>query len=111
MQPELKEKKMAKIAILTNFMDFNPGYSLTGIAKDQVIMLLRHGHKVNLFVNSNYNKDSGSPVSDEEIVKFGGDPKNYQMVDKIPFQNLTDYHSISTLSAEDKTSSMQQKRC
>lgn len=93
---------MAKIAILTNFMDFNPGYSLTGIVKDQVVMLLRQGHKVNLFVNSKYNKGSGDPVSEEEIVKLGGDLKNYQMVDKIPFQNLTDYRSITNLSSEDK---------
>lgn len=94
---------MAKIAILTNFMDFNPGYSLTGIVQDQVLMLLRHGHQVNLFVNSKYNKSSGDPVSEEEIVKLGGDPKNYQMVEKIPFQNLTDYNSIANISPEDKT--------
>jgi len=86
---------MAKIAILTNFMDFNPGYSLTGIVKDQVIMLLRNGHKVDLFVNSQYNMKSGVPVSEEEITKFGGDTKNYQMIQKIPFQNLTDYRLAS----------------
>ena len=93
---------MAKIAILTNFMDFNPGYSLTGIVKDQVIMLLRNGHKVDLFVNSQYNMKSGVPVSEEEITKFGGDTKNYQMIQKIPFQNLTDYKSINDVKPEDK---------
>jgi len=93
---------MAKIAILTNFMDFIPGYSLTGIVKDQVIMLLRQGHKVNLFVNDQYNWKSGVPVSEEEITKFGGDPANYEMIAKVPFQKLTDYKSIVNLTPEDK---------
>lgn len=92
---------MAKVAILTNFMDFNPGYSLTGIVKDQCYMLLRHGHKVTLFVNDQYNYNNGVPVEEEDVVRLGGDFSNYEMKAVIPFQNLTDYKSISDVSEED----------
>jgi len=83
-------------------MDFNPGYSLTGIVKDQVIMLLRYGHDVDLYVNDQYNFNSGDPVSKEEIEKFGGDTGKYKMVPKMPFQRLTDYKSINEVKADDK---------
>jgi hypothetical protein len=93
---------MAKVAILTNFMDFNAGYSLTGIVKDQVYMLLRQGHKVRLFVNDQYNHSSGDPIDKEDVVKLGGNPDDYELVPLIPFQRLTDYKSISNLSEDDK---------
>jgi len=93
---------MAKVAILTNFMDFSPGYSLTGIVKDQCYMLLRHGHEVTLFVNDQYNHSSGYPVEEADVVRLGGDFSKYEMKPVIPFQKLTDYKSINDVSAEDK---------
>lgn len=79
---------MLKIAILTNFMEFNPGYSLTGVVTDQAAMLKRHGHDVHVFVNEQYN---GDPV-DEGI----------SMHPSIPFAHLKDYTSIRDLTAEHK---------
>ena len=93
---------MAKVAILTNFMDFSPGYSLTGIVKDQCYMLLRHGHEVTLFVNDQYNHNSGYPVEEEDVVRLGVDFSRYEMKPVIPFQKLTYYKSINDVTEEDK---------
>jgi len=82
-------------------MDFNPGYSLTGIVKDQCYMLLRHGHEVTLFVNDKYNFDGGVPVEQADVERLGGDFSKYEMKPLIPFQNLTDYKSINDVSEED----------
>lgn len=77
-----------KIAILTNFMEFLPGYSLTGIVKDQVEMLTRFGHEVHLFVNAQYNGED-----------FPGDVR---LRKEIPFTHLIDYTSKKDISAEHK---------
>lgn len=89
-----KEANM-KIAILSNFMDFTPGYSLTGIVSDQVRMLSEHGHVVRVFVNEKY----GAP-------EFGGEkyprPHGCALEKKVPFAHLTDYRSMADLTPEHK---------
>ena len=85
---------MEKIAILTNHMDFNPGFSLTGIIQDQARMLAEYGHEVSVFVNSKYN---------------GEDIPGVNLVKKIPFTHLTDYQSINDLSKEHQAISKETK--
>lgn len=79
-----------KVAILTNMMDFNPGYSLTGIIKDQTIMLTRYGHDVHLFVNEQFNKTNLDDFSHVTVHQ------------SIPFAHLKDYTSIGQLSEDHK---------
>lgn len=71
-----------KIAILTNFMEFNPGNSLTGIVSDQIKMLRSNGHEVHLVVNSNYH----DPALDHDIHPI------------LPFFKLKDYRTSSNIS-------------
>ena len=77
-----------KIAILTAFMEFLPGYSLTGIVKDQAHMLARYGHEVHLFVNEKYN---GETFSDDVVLEK-----------KIPFAHLIDYTSKNDITDDHK---------
>jgi len=77
-----------KIAIMTTFQEFQPGYSLTGIVKDQVEMLARYDHEVHLFVNERYHGEDF--------------PGNVQLRKEIPFTHLKDYHSVRDLSDEHK---------
>ena len=83
---------MSNIAIMTNFMDFHPGYSLTGIVSDQITMLTKFGHNVHLFVNEQYN-----PQYDTDEIK---EKANFEK--SVPFTHLVDYTSESKLSAEHK---------
>lgn len=74
-----------KIAILTNFTSLNPGYSLTGIVKDQEKMMETvGGHDVDIFVNRNFNKDYLT--------------KNMRA--EMPDINLVDYQNKGDISAE-----------
>ena len=78
----------ARVAILTNFMEFNPGYSLTGIVLDQMRMLVQYGHEVHLFVNSQYYHPEDMPI---EGVQFHS---------SIPFAHLKDYRGEGELTEE-----------
>jgi len=80
---------MAKIAILTTFMKFDPWYSLTGIVKDQVRMLTEYGNEVFLFVNERFN-DSENQFN----------ISNCTLLKKIPFAHLKDYQSGQPLSED-----------
>jgi hypothetical protein len=80
---------MAKIAILTTFMKFDPWYSLTGIVKDQCRMLTEYGNEVFLFVNEQFNDQSNQFT----------DP-NIHLLKKIPFAHLHDYQSEEPLLVE-----------
>lgn len=77
-----------KIALLTTFNEFLPGYSLTGIVKDQARMLAEYGHEVHLFVNEKYN---GEKFSDDVILEK-----------KIPFTHLIDYQTKKDLTDDHK---------
>lgn len=78
-----------KIAILTNFMEYLPGNSLSGIIKDQVVMLKRYGHDVHLFVSEQYNSES-----------FDGDTVTLHK--QIPFTHQIDYTSKNDLTDDHK---------
>ncbi len=80
---------MSNVAILTNFMDFHPGYSLTGIVTDQCIMLDKWGHKVYLFVNEQYNPEYDTTLPAERLKV-------------VPFGHLKDYTSETQLTPEHK---------
>jgi len=92
-----------KIAILTNFMEFNPGYSLTGIVQDQIRMLCSHGHEVHLFVNDQFHgKGNFTALPEGDAEKYGLNEDNYQIRKLIPFSHLKDYKSISELTDDHK---------
>ena len=81
------------VAIFTNFMDFNPGYSLSGIVYEQALMLLKKDHKVFLFVNEQFNPkfntDSGLTSLIEQY------PNHFKILQKTKFMHLTDYKSLT----------------
>ena len=75
-----------KIAIITSFAEFNPGYSLTGIVEDQIAMLSAHGHEVHLFVREKFNR-----VTANERIRLA------ELHDTIPYMDLVDYKSEKDL--------------
>ena len=85
---------MSKVAILTNFAEFHPGYSLTGIVSDQARMLSRYGHEVYIYVTEHFSEKYPSP-KDAVIEK------------KIPARDLRDYRSQNEISADHRVMSGQ----
>jgi len=79
---------MERIAILTSFTEFNPGYSLTGIVRDQIRMLNEAGHEVTLFVCANYSDDKYQGPDDCNILKV------------MPKSALVDYQSVEDISSD-----------
>jgi hypothetical protein len=78
-----------RVAILTTFQDFNPGYSLTGIVTDQLRMLQEHGHEVDLYTCTQFNHSSLPP---------GIKVKNL-----IPFAHLIDYTTKKDITPDHMT--------
>jgi len=74
-----------RVAILTNHMEWNHGYSLTGIIQDQVDLLSQKGHNVILFVNEKFPWNS--QVSGARLRR-------------LPFSDLIDYTSKEDLTSE-----------
>lgn len=74
------------VAIISNFQEFNPGYSLTGIVLDQAKMLSDFGHDIRLLVCDNYH---GETFSDDVTL---------QKV--IPHSDLIDYTTRNDLTEE-----------
>lgn len=68
-----------RVCIITTFQEFLPGYSLTGIVKDQITMLLRNGHEVDLIVNEEY---------------YGEEIEGVNLVKGLPFIHLYDYMEL-----------------
>lgn len=81
--------KTKNVAILTNFMDFNASYSLSGIVIDQAHMLARYGHKVCIYVNEQYNPkyEKGCGLRDL-LTKY---PDLIKIVKATKFFHLVDY--------------------
>ncbi len=92
-----------RIAILTNMMEMNPGFSLTGIVQDQIRMLCSYDHEVHLFVNDQFHgKGNFSVLPEEDADKYGLNEDNYKVRKLIPFAHLTDYHSRNDISEDHK---------
>jgi len=81
---------MKKIAILTTFNEFMPGYSLTGLVADQARMLKAKGHKVTVFVSEKFNEKHPFPISGIEVREV------------IPSTDLIDYTTESAITDEHK---------
>jgi len=90
----------ATVAILTNFMEFNPGYSLTGIAQDQAKMLSDNGHPVKLFVNSSYK--IGNNDESQFTHNVSTELSHVELYRTIPFSHLIDYTSVKDFTEHHK---------
>ena len=74
-----------RIAILTAFSYFHPGYSLTGIVRDQAAMLAAYGHEVTVHVQERANLE-GCGILD--------------VIPDIPFSTLADYQCLTEVSQD-----------
>ena len=96
--PEIN--KLKTVAILTNFTDLNPGYSLTGIVLDQLRMLGMKGHKVVLFVNHNFFNPGYQDNGLDDIIKKY---PNISVAACLPSVPLIDYESVKDLTPTHRT--------
>lgn len=80
----------SRIAILTNFREFNPGYSLTGIVSDQCHMLAEYDHPVTLFVSERFS---------EKTHPFPG-IEGVTIKKVIPDGDLVDYRTRADISTD-----------
>lgn len=94
----------ATVAILTNFMDFNPGYSLSGIVVDQALMLLRNGHKVHVFVNEQFNDSYNDDARINTLLNNYSD--KFFIQKKTKFMHLTDYKTKESITQDHKMEAM-----
>lgn len=81
-----------KIAILTNFTEIHPGYSLSSLVCDQAVMLQEYDHEPEVFVCEGFRYHKS------EIPDAWKNPVIREVVPKFP---LTDYHSQADMG-EDK---------
>lgn len=88
------ERGAMRIGILTNFLEFHPGLSLTSIVRDQITMLSRYGHEVTVFVADKYTDHNWKLDARGE----------YTLRKVVPHPSLTDYAKIEQLSEEHKIS-------
>jgi len=86
---------MSNVAILTNFQDLNPGYSLSGIVLDQAQMLSKYGHKVTIYVCEQYNPKFEDQIPYSPYEKAEIKPR-------IPFGSLIDYQTKEKLTDDHK---------
>lgn len=80
-----------KVAVLTGFADFRPGFSLTGIVKDQCRMLLEYGHEVHLFVQERYDDAFSQDI-----------PAGVILHKVVPTFAQVDYDDLRRISTEHK---------
>lgn len=80
-----------KVVLATNFHEFSPGYSLTGIVTDQIKMLVRYGHDVHLLVSEQYNPHYDHLIPDLDKITVHR---------TVPDRPLIDYSSMNALKPE-----------
>lgn len=91
---------MSKIAILTNFQEMNPGYSLTGIVQDQARMLLSYGHEVSVFVSEHFNDEKYPALPHGDFERYCLPSAAFEVVPQIPFTHQIDYSTVKDLSPD-----------
>lgn len=79
-----------KVAIFTNFSEMNPGYSLTGIATDQIRMLVRYGCDVHLYLREEYNDEFDHLIPEKEHVTIHADVPHATLIDYESHEDLND---------------------
>lgn len=74
-----------RIAILTNFGDYQEAYSLTRVVRDQIRMLLKHGYKPIVTVNESFVPQGLFAHADVEIFRLPNIPVSNDIEKDITF--------------------------